>query len=194
MNIRPAVGLLAALLCMTAGFAGDMTLEMAGGKDIVLHEDNTWSYENSRLIDLEEDFTVELGDGRIVLIGADGNWQFVTKEFLAKKARGLGVQVIKASGKGSSKDVAFAKGEARKRAYAQAAHRLKAKVKSLKASNDKVIGCIERVEKEEYGQESFTTGKGWDAIVEVELDQGSIRAVVDCCTPEEAKKNSAAAN
>jgi hypothetical protein len=175
--------LLAGALCVSAS-AGSMSLEMEQGKNIVLHEDSTWNFEHSRLIDLEEDFTVELGDDRIVLIRTDGSWSFVSKEYLAKQPKALGVQKIEAAGKGSSADVAAAKAEARKRAYAVAARRMRRSVGSIKAGTQTLTDCIARVEKDEFGQETFTTGKGWDAVVEVEMDQQAIQAVLDCCTKE----------
>ena len=65
-------------------FAGDMTL-VHSGENLILHDDNTWEFENKNAEELEEDFEITLDDNRIIRVSAEGSWRFVDKSELKAK-------------------------------------------------------------------------------------------------------------
>lgn len=162
-----------------SSYAADMVLTTPEGINIVLHDDNTWDFEDRNTEDIEEDFHITLHDNRIIMITAYGEWKFVDKAALKKKDV-IPVKNVMASGTGKSIDVAHAVASAFKVALDKVTYKLKTSLKNKKLKTEKLKDCIRRVEKDVDTTEVFTKGKGWSAKVEIVLDKGSILAVLDC--------------
>ena len=159
-------------------FAVDMTLEH-GGENVILHDNNTWDFENKNAEDLEEDFDVTLNDNRIIRISADGSWRFVEKSELQAKEV-LPVNHVSGKGTGQHIDLNEASAMALKSALTKATNKLKASIKNKKLNFNKLYDCVRRVEKDVDSEESFTKGKGWGVTTQIILDKESILAVLDC--------------
>lgn len=164
-------------------FAGDMTL-IHSGENLILHDDNSWEFENKNAEELEENFEITLDDNRIIFVSVDGTWRFVEKSEL--KARDV-LPVNHISAKGTARHVVLseASGVAMKNAVSKATKKLKAAIKTKKLNFNRLQDCVRRVEKDVDSEESFTKGKGWSVTTQIILDKGSILAVLDC---EEVKK------
>lgn len=173
------------LICLftLSTFAGDMTL-IHSGENVILHDNNSWEFENRNAEELEEDFEVTLNDNRIIRVSADGTWRFVEKSEL-KAREPLPVNHVSGKGTGQNIDLATASAMAMKSALTKATKKLKASIKNKKLNFNKLYDCVRRVEKDEDSEESFTKGKGWSVTTQIILDKGSILAVLDC---EEEKK------
>ena len=167
-------------------FAGDMTL-VHSGENVILHDNNTWEFENRNAEELEEDFEVTLMDDRIIRVSVDGTWRFVEKSEL--KAREV-LPINHVSGKGTGKniDLATASAMAMKSALTKATKKLKAFIKGKKLNYNKLYDCVRRVEKDEDSEESFIKGKGWSVTTKIVLDKGSILAVLDCEAEKKEEK------
>ena len=167
--------------------AGDMTL-VQGGENLILHDDNTWVFENKNAEELEEDFEITLDDDRIIRISAEGTWRFVEKSELKAKDV-LPVNHISAKGTAQHQVLSEASAVAMKNAVNKATTKLKAAIKTKKLNFNRLQDCVRRVEKDVDSEESFTKGKGWSVTTQIILDKGSILAVLDC---EEVKKEEGA--
>lgn len=167
-------------------FAGDMTL-VHGGENVILHDNNTWDFENRNAEELEEDFEITLMDNRIIRVSADGTWRFVEKSEL-KAREVLPVNHVSGKGTGQNIDLATASAMAMKSALTKATKKLKASIKNKKLNYNNLYDCVRRVEKDEDSEESFTKGKGWSVTTRIILDKGSILAVLDCESKKKAKK------
>jgi hypothetical protein len=168
-----------AALFVTGLSAADMTL-VYNGKDIILHEDNSWDYADKNTPDPREDQIITLGDNRTIILAKNYSWKFVEKEELLKSNDDLSVTVIEAKGSAHHAVLAEASALATNKAFANATAKLKASVKNKKINGAKLLTCVTRVEKEVESSESFVKGSGWDVTVRVVLDKGSIRAALDC--------------
>ena len=164
-------------------FAGDMTL-VHSGENLILHDDNTWEFENKNAEELEEDFEITLDDNRIIRVSAEGSWRFVDKSELKAKDV-LPVNHISAKGTAQHQVLSQASAVAMKNAVNKATKKLKAAIKTKKLNFNRLQDCVRRVEKDVDSEESFTKGKGWSVKTLIILDKGSILAVLDC---EEVKK------
>ena len=170
-------------LFTSPAFAGDMTL-IHSGESLILHEDNTWEFENRNAEELEEDFEITLDDNRIIRVSAEGTWRFVKKSELKAKDV-LPINHISAKGTAQHQVLAEASAVAMKNAVLKATTKLKAAIKTKKLNFNRLQDCVRRVEKDVDSEESFTKGKGWSVKTQIILDKGSILAVLDC---EEVKK------
>ncbi len=168
-------------------FAADMVLTTPDGVNIVLHDDNTWDFEDRNSEDITEDIDITLGDNRIILITPDYEWRFVKKSDLKKK-NVIPVKNVTATGMGKSIDLAQALATASKAALDKVTYKLKISLKNKKLKNDKLKDCIRRVEKDVDTTEVFTKGRGWSVKIAILLDKGSILAVLDCESEKAAKK------
>jgi hypothetical protein len=167
-----------ALVCSSL-FAKDMVLTTLDGQKIVLHEDNTWTFQSGKRAEIEQDFTVPVNGGKIVLIATDGTWGFVEKEIVHQEEEVKADSVV-GNGHSVNKDVMAANAEAQKLALAQATAKIKVALGKLKIDGTKLSDCIKRAEKDVTKKEDFKQGTGWDVSVRVFLDRGSILAVADC--------------
>lgn len=161
----------------------DMTL-IHGGNNIILHDDNTWDFEDRNAPDIREPFNITLYDNRIIWISPDYTWRFVDKKELSKKEFII-VKTVTAKGTATHLVLSEATAIAMKSAVNKATKKLKASIKNRKLNFNKLLDCVRRVEKDEDTEEKFTKGKGWSVSTTIILDKGSILAVLDC---EEEKK------
>ncbi len=168
-------------------FAADMTMEY-NGIEYILHEDKYWDFVDRNSPDVEEPIFITLHDNRIILISPDYSWRFVDKKELQKTNDNISIKFV--SGKGTASHLVLSEATARatKKALSNATKKLKASIKHKKLNYNKLYDCVRRVEKEEDSSESFTKGKGWSVTVKMELDKGSILAVLDCEGKKEEKK------
>lgn len=194
MKLRIAIlSFFSFLLLCGAITAKEMILTTLDGQKILLHDDNTWTFQNGKRADIENDFTVPVSGGKIVLIATDGTWGFVEKEIVNQEVLVKADSVV-GNGHSLNKDVTAANAEAQKQALAQAIARIKLALGTLKIDQAKVSDCVKRVEKDVTKKEDFKQGKGWDVSVRMFLDRGSILAVADCAmkkedeAPDSAKK------
>ncbi len=165
----------------------DMTL-VHSGKNIVLHDDNTWEIENDKNAEIEKDVTVYLNDNRIVLIKTDYSWCFADKTLLAKREE-LAIKNVSSKGTAQHAVLSEASAIAMKNAVEKATKKLKASIKRKKLDFNKLKDCVRRVEKDVDSEETFTKGKGWSVVVNLTLDKGSVLAVLDCASgPDPEKK------
>jgi hypothetical protein len=156
-----------------------MVLTTLDGQKIVLHEDNTWTFQSGKRAEIDQDFTVPVNGGKIVLIATDGTWGFVEKEIVHQEEEVKADSVV-GNGHSVNKDVMAANAEAQKLALAQATAKIKVALGKLKIDGTKLSDCIKRAEKDVTKKEDFKQGTGWDVSVRVFLDRGSILAVADC--------------
>lgn len=170
-------------------FAADMTVSY-GGKSYVLHEDNTWEFENKVRVELDEGFEIPLDDDRVVELADDYTWRFIEKAELDERARAP-VASVTAKGYCQHPVLSEASARAMKDATDKAAQKLKASLKNRKVNYAKLNECVKRVEKDVDSEENFTKGKGWSVSVNMVLDKGSILAVLDCEAQKEEKKEDA---
>jgi hypothetical protein len=168
----------AALFCVSV-FAKEMILTTLDGQKIVLHEDNTWTFESGTKGEIDQDLTVPVNGGKIVLIATDGTWGFTEKEIVHQEEL-VKTDSVVGNGHSINKDVTAANAEAQKLALAQVTARMKIALGKLKIDAPKLPDCVKRVEKDVSKKENFIQGKGWDVSVRIYLDRGSILAVAEC--------------
>lgn len=162
-----------------------MTLEIRNGKSIILHDDNTWEFDNNnKYEEIEEDFTVTLDDNRIIMIRTDYSWGFIEKAALDHKAN-LPVTLITASGSALHVVLSQASAIAMQNAVLQATKKLQHSLKNRKMNFKMLQDCVRRVEKDIDSQETFTKDKGWRVVTQITLDGGSILAVIACASEED---------
>ena len=113
----------AALFCVSV-FAKDMVLTTLDGQKIVLHEDNTWTFESGKKGEIDRDFTVPVNGGKIVLIATDGTWGFAEKEIVNQEEL-VKTDSVVGNGHSINKDVTAANAEAQRQALAQVTARMK---------------------------------------------------------------------
>ncbi len=180
MKSRTAAALFFALVfaCVSL-FAKDMVLTTLDGQKIVLHEDNTWTFQSGKRAEIDQDFTVPVNGGKIVLIATDGTWGFVEKEIVHQEEQVRADSVV-GNGHSINKDVMVANAEAQKQALAQATAKMKIALSKLKIDPAKFADCMKRAQKDVTKKEDFKQGTGWDVSIHMVLDRGTILAVGDC--------------
>lgn len=159
--------------------ADDMVLTLHNGQDVTLHEDNYWSFEDRTQDDLTESLNITLGDNRVIRINQDYTWKFLSKEDLASN-KNVSVKTITAKGSCTHVVLSEATALAMKSAITKATKKLKASIKNKKLNYAKLRNCVRRVEKEIDTEENFVKGRGWNVVISIVLDKGSILAVLDC--------------
>ncbi len=177
-TIIPLVGIL--IIGITGQLlAADMVLSVSKDQNIVLKEDNTWVFENQTNKTIDEDYTVTLNDNRIVLISADNTWRFIEK---AELEQNKALPVKRVTSQGTAQHLVFTEAcaVANKKAIDKATQKLKLSLKGKKLNYTKLRDCVRRVEKDIDTSNTFTNGKGWHVKIGMVLDEGSIRAVLDC--------------
>jgi hypothetical protein len=175
------------LIALSFSFAADMTL-VHEGKEFILHDNNTWDFVNKNRDDLTKNTFVTLDDNRIILLTTQYEWRFVDKAELKKTNDNISVKFISAKGTAQHRVVSEATANAKNKALVNATKKLKASIKHKKLNYNKLLDCVKRVEKEEESSESFSKGKGWNVTIKINLDKGSILAVLDCEGKKEEKK------
>jgi len=171
-------------------FSGDMTL-VYNNLEIVLHDDESWSFVDQNADDFKESFNITLNDNRIIRISTDYTWRFVAKNEL-NSIEFVTTKNVTAKGNATHLVLAEANARAMNNAVKKASAKLKASVKNRKLNLANLTDCVKRVEKDVDTQESFVKGKGWSVKVDIALDQGSILAVLDCEAKAKPKKTAAA--
>ncbi|MBN1982262.1 MAG: hypothetical protein JW795_12080 [Chitinivibrionales bacterium] len=156
----------------------DMTLNV-DGITLILHDDNSWDFQNKESPEFKDDFTVTLNDNRTVKIMGNHAWQFLSKSELNQKEN-ITLHTVNVQGTSTHPGLADATELATRKAVQNAIKKIRASLPNQKFNLKKLENCIRRVEKEVSQTENFVQGKGWTVALDMTLDKGSLLAVLDC--------------
>lgn len=158
--------------------SGDMSLNLDDGREVLLHEDSTWSFAQETVLEgKQDDIYITLSDDRIVWLKADNTWTFTKTQ--PKSNRPEVYPSLAVVGKSTQPTLDGAVDSAKQNAFQQAAKQLRKFAPAKAKDVDKYIAaCIER-EIGENGVEVVYNPK-WKAEAKISLTSQQVRAVMDC--------------
>ena len=185
------VVLSAVFFLVSAQTGGDMSLTLEDGREVQLHENNTWSFTRSRSATLDEDMYITLRDNRILALKMDNTWAFVKSIPKVRQTRTW--EEVTAVGRVKRPTLDQAVNDARVEAINRAASSLKSYAsKTIKDSQKIIAACINQ-EIGPHGAE-VSYEPGWTAEAKVTLSPRNVRRVIECLDvqiappPEEEEK------
>ncbi|MDG5813654.1 hypothetical protein QA601_01050 [Chitinispirillales bacterium ANBcel5] len=157
-------------------FAGDMSLTLEDGEEVVLHSDGTWSYTRRGASAGNEDQYITLSDTRILCLQANYKWKFVRE--MPQTRRLQSYPEVIAVGSASHSNLDQAVNQAKEGAVNRAADRLQEFApSSLDNSKQLLAACILR-EHGEVGEVQFEPS--WEAEARITLSPRIVRRVIEC--------------
>lgn len=158
--------------------AGDMSLNLDDGREVLLHEDSTWSFAEETVVEeKQDDVYITLSDDRIVWLKADNTWTFTKTQ--PKSNRPDVYPSLAVVGKATEPTLDRAVNSAKQNAFKQAAKNLRKFAPAKAKDVDKYIAaCIKR-EIGENGVEVVYNPK-WKAEAKISLTSQQVEAVMDC--------------
>lgn len=169
--------------------AGDMSLELDDGEEIILHENGTWSFDRGVHQEPTEDIVIYLEGGQPMLIATDHTWKYINRKAARNKSKPLApVNMIYVIGKYQGEHINPATQKAMSIAKTKLKKRMR-KVVGWKVPDKKLTECIQMADKDVEKTDNFTDK--WNVQIKITLDKYGIEEIMECCQrkPEPAKKS-----
>jgi hypothetical protein len=158
-------------------FAGDMVLTLDDGRDVILHDDNTWGFAKFTVSEDEEDYYITIDDGRTICLKTDNTWEFTKGRPQNKRSfNELPTVSVSSSVKKPTLDAAVK--AASEDAVKKAALKLSPYAKKHKLTNKYLVACIKN-EIGENGIES-TYKPGWIALAKINITKVQTKNILEC--------------
>lgn len=158
---------------------GDMALTLDDGREVLLHDDNTWEFAQFTILEGEQnDIYIDVDDGRIICLKNDDVWSFVKRRPPRQKKTFAELPTVVSNGKATHSTLDRAVQAARNEAFTQAAKRLRPYAKKSKITQKYLAACIKN-EVGEGGAE-VTYQKGWTAKARLTLSKVQVKKILDC--------------
>ncbi len=158
--------------------AGDMSLTLDDGREVILHEDETWGFAQLTITEGEqEDLYITLSDNRILWLKPDMTWTFTKSQPKSNKPSVYPTLAVVGVATKPSLDLAVS--AATLEAYNKASASLrKYAPKSAKNADQVIAACI----KNEIGENGveIAYNPGWKAEAKINLTSFQVRKIVEC--------------
>ncbi|HON11590.1 MAG TPA: DUF3157 family protein [Chitinispirillaceae bacterium] len=179
MGVRFLFVLVVLGFSLNAWAAGDMILTLDDGREVILHEDNTWGFAKFTVSHGdEEDIYITVDDGRTVWLKMEDNtWEFTTKKAPQKKSF-QELPTVTATASSTKPVLDQAVQTATQDAFKRAADRLVPYAKKSKLTHKYLIACIKNEIGEAGAEVSYKPG--WTAQAKVSLEKVQVKKILDC--------------
>lgn len=158
---------------------GDMALTLDDGREVLLHDDNTWEFAHFTILEGEQDdIYIDIDDSRIICLKNDNVWSFVKNRPPKQKKTFAELPTVVTNGKATHSALDAAVQAARNEAFTRAATRLLPYAKKSKITQKYLAACIKN-EVGEGGAE-VTYQKGWTAQAKLTLSKVQVKKILDC--------------
>ena len=158
--------------------AADMTLTLDDGRDVILHEDNTWGFAKFTVSDGdEEDIYITVDDGRTICLKTDNTWDF-TKAKPPQKKSFKELPTIFANGSATRPALDQAVQAATQEALGRAVDRLLPFAKKSKDTKKYLLACIKNEIGDAGAEVSYKPG--WTAQAKIQIEKLQAKKILEC--------------
>lgn len=176
--VGAAIAAVALVLWISVVQAGDMTLTLDSGAEILLHDDHTWDFADRNHTPQKNDITISTGDGSTIHIATNQTWAYVSGDKGSTTTEHSYLASVFAVGTAQGPD----QFDTRLSAMAQAATHLARQLIESSGQNDltieKVKACINAEGTSTEVKENYL--EKWKIEVKISADQYQIRAIMEC--------------